>query len=226
MLRAELGVVRAGDNEHGHPDATQPGPQRVLRSCSGLSKALGQSRDRVLPTFRTELHRLRETGEERLRQPGVEERIEAFALEPVGQRVVVAPALGACRFVVDATGAAHEHEPVHQLGVGEREMEHETCAHRIAEVGRVAALIGDEPGAGPQPGVEAGRAPMARRVDAHHLVIAYQVRGDRSPAVAVLGEAVDEHDSRPAPVDIGVQHAEVHLIRHHAELSTKMATCR
>jgi hypothetical protein len=70
--------------------------------------------------------------------------------------------------------------------------------------------------------MERRRAPVSRGIDPHDLVIAGQLGGDRAPAIAVLGEPVDEHEPRAAAIDLGVQHAERAVIRHPAELSTKM----
>jgi hypothetical protein len=59
-----------------------------------------------------------------------------------------------------------------------------------------------------------GRAAVTGRVDPNHFVIAGEVGGDRSPAVPVLGEAMDDHESRSAPVGLRVQQAQRALIRH------------
>ena len=164
--RRELRVEPAGDDEHRHVEAVQAVPQRVLGAGAGLAQRLGQPLDGVLRARLPELHLGAEPGEQRLGQPGVDEGLDAVALDPLRHRLVLLLALGPLVGVVDAAGGADEDEALDQLGVGQGEVQQEAGAHRVAEVGGATALVGDEAGAGAQPGVErasSGRGRGRRR---------------------------------------------------------------
>ena len=148
----------------------------------------------------------RESGEQRLPQPGVEERLEPVALQPSRHRLVGPPPLGPLGRVVDAGRRADQHEPPHELGHAEGEVQAVAPAHRVAEVRGRPALVGDEAGPGAQSGGDLGRAPVAGGVDPDDLVVGGEVVGHRPPAAPGLGEAVDQHDAGPGAVSLRPQH--------------------
>ena len=86
----------------------------------------------------------REPGEQGLGQPLVEEGGDADLLDVVGQRVVGRPAGGPLVVVVDAAGGADQHQPLHQVGAGEGEVEGEAPAHRVADVGGGPAGVAEQ----------------------------------------------------------------------------------
>src|SRR5262249_30268364 len=120
---------------------------------------------------------------------------------------VGALAFGASGCILDASGATDEDEARHEVWLLECEVQHEAGTHRIAEVGGMPASVGHEARAGVQGSVNCGRLAMTRRVQPHHFVIAGEVGPDRSPAVPVLCEPMDEHETRTATVDFHVEHA-------------------
>ena len=99
-----------------------------------------------------------------------------------------------------------EYETADHLRLCQREMQHESSAHGVAEIGRVAAPIGDELRAGTEVGLDGGRLAMAGGVDAHDFVVEREIGGHGTPAVAILGEPVHEHEPRPMTVDLRVKH--------------------
>ena len=197
----------AGDDEHRHGEAVESVPQRVLGARAGLAERLGQALDGVLGPLAPGTGR-RRRGRRRAAGPARRRRSAStpVALEPLRHGLVLGGAGGARLRVVDAAGGADEHEPADELRQRERQVEHEAPAHRVAEVGGLAALVGDEAGTGAEAGVERRAAAVPRRVDAAHLVVGDEVVEHRTPAVAVLGEAVDQHESRAPPRHLGVQH--------------------
>ena len=80
-------------------------------------------------------------------------------------------------------------------GCADREVQHEACTHRVADVGRPPTDVAEEVGARPEVGTDARRSTVAGSVDHHHLVVGGEVGGHRVPRLVGLREAVDEHDS-------------------------------
>ena len=107
--------------------------------------------------------------------------------------------------VLDAGGAAHQHERPYHVGHLGGHVQRHAGAHGVAEVDGVATDLGHEPPRGRQVGGDAGRAAVAGRVDADHLVRPGQRRRQRSPAPAGLAEPVQQHDPGSRAVAFAVQ---------------------
>ena len=89
---------------------------------------------------------------------------------------------------------------VDQVGPGQREVQRQPAAHRVADVGGPAAGGAEQRRARRSGRPHCRRAAVAGRVDEHDLVVAARSAAIGAPRAPGLGEAVDEHDARgPAP---------------------------
>ena len=135
---AELVVESAGDDQHGHRQRGEVGPQRALRARAGEAQARSQPGGGVRPpTLETGGCR-RQRGEHRERQPSVEERRHAVAFDLLGALFVGGAPRGTLLIVLDAGGGADEYEPLDPLGGRDRKLQRDAAAHRVADVGRRA----------------------------------------------------------------------------------------
>ena len=125
----------------------------------------------------------------------------------VGQRVVGRSTGGPLGVVVDPARGPDQHQPLHQVGAGQGEVEGEAATHRVAHVGGRSAGVAEEQRPVGEAGHHPGGAAVAGGVDQHQLVVADEVVGERPPAPAGLGEAVHQHETVAAgrADDLGVQ---------------------
>ncbi len=101
--------------------------------------------------------------------------------------------------IVEPGRGADEHEALDHLGTGQRGVEREPPAHRVAEVAAGAADLGHGRAAGGQVELDPGRGAVTGRVDEHQVVIGHEVGVDRRPAGRGLGESVDGDDPTSGP---------------------------
>ena len=137
-----------------------------------------------------------ERGEQRLGDPAVEERVDTVALDGRCKCIVGRAARGTLVVVLDAGGGADQDQSLDELRTGEREVEAQPAAHRVADVRGRAAGRAEQLGAGVEVGLDARRTGVARRVDRDDLEAIGQAIGDRCPRPAGLGEPVDEDEPR------------------------------
>ena len=106
-----------------------------------------------------------ECGEHRLGQPAVEEGVDAVALDGCCKCIVSGAAGRALVVVLDARRGADEHEPLDEVRAGEREVEAEPAAHRVADVAWPRRRGAEHAGAGDEVGLDASptRRGQARR---------------------------------------------------------------
>ena len=103
----------------GMVELAQPVPQRFLGAGAGQAQAGGQAGGGVGQAGVAVGPAGGEPGEQGLGQPLVEEGGDAEGQHPVGQRLVCGSAGGPLVGVVDAGGAADQHEAPHPLGPGQ-----------------------------------------------------------------------------------------------------------
>ena len=196
--RAELGVALA-DHEHDrHRQLAEPAPQRVHRAAAEPTQGGGEpgrrvtqpvgvcgGRDpRILPR------------EQRLRAPLLGERLDADRLDPVGQLRVGLPPLLALGHVRDPRAGPDQHEPLDQPREGERGVESDPAAHRVAH--KRARAVGERPHVG-RARSERRRTPfggvaVAREVGRQRAIASAERRDRPPPALPGLGEAVQEDE--------------------------------
>ena len=130
------------DEQHRHRELAQPRPVVGLRALPQRRELVRQTVDGVRGAAILDPGRIaRERREQRLREPALEERVDAVALDLVRQRLVTRASGGALGVVGDAGRRADEHEVVDELGPVERELEAEPAAHGVPDVGRAPALV-------------------------------------------------------------------------------------
>ncbi len=187
-----------GDHEHRHVERTEARPQRLLRAGAREPEAGRESFDRVAAARSSpELRRVGEAGEQRLRQPPSRNDSSPSrsrrSASAASARRRSARAVG----IVDAARAADEHETADDLRLrrardAARSERPSSSRDTVASPPRSAMSAR----AGTEVGVDGGRLAVAGCVDAHDLVVEREIGGDGSPAVAVLGEPVHEHEPR------------------------------
>ena len=169
--------------------------RRVHRPGAGQAERRRQAGRRVRPAGGKVGRGRGEPLEDRLGQPPLEEPLGAVALQLVRQSFVGESPRRSFVGRVDARRPAEQHEAIDEVGMPEREVQHEARTHRVADVGRPPTDVAEEVGARPEVGTDARRSTVAGSVDHHHLVVGGEVGGHRVPRLVGLGEAVDEHDS-------------------------------
>ena len=191
----ELGVERAGHDEHRHRQRRQPVPQRLLRAGAGEAQARRQPGGGVAAAV-VEAG-VGERGEQRLGEPAVEERVDAVALDATLQvhrpRRGGPPARRRPRCPAVALTSTSRST---SSGRASGEVEAQPAAHRVADVRGRTAGGAEQVGAGDEVGRDRRRAAVARRVDGDDLEAVGQAVGDRCPRPSGLGEPVDERRAR------------------------------
>ena len=91
---------------------------------------------------------------------------------------------------------ADEHEPLDEVRVGEREVQAQAPAHRVADVRRPAAGRGEQRGAVDEVGADVADPPWPGMSTATTSWSAASVGASGVPRAAGLGEAVDEDEPR------------------------------
>ena len=109
--------------------------------------------------------------------------------------------------IVQTGGGSNEHQTFDDVGPGEGSVEGHPPPHRVAQVDRPVAGLGQETtGCGQIGSVVGGFGfPMAGKIDGDHLMTSCESVGEPSPAASVLGEAVSEHDTCSGSAAIGVE---------------------
>ncbi len=139
--RTELAVALADDDGDGHRELAEPAPQRLHLAGADAAQHRGE---RVRPVAALVLARERAdlggiVGEQRLRAPALDEVLERPRFELVGQLAGRTRAAAArSRSSSMPAVARHEHEPRHALGRGERDVQRDAPAQRVAAQQRSA----------------------------------------------------------------------------------------
>ena len=137
----ELRVPATGDDQDRLVECTQAVPQRLLGARPGHAEARGEACRRVAPALVDPVGRVGHPAEQRVGHPPVDERGDRV----LGRRAVPgieawARASSAARRsarssgILDAGGARHQDEAADQVRTGQRQVQAEACAHRVAEV--------------------------------------------------------------------------------------------
>ena len=153
-----------------------------------------------------------DVGEHRVLHPQAEEFVEGHGgvagmnrIESVGEGGVRCPSHAPPFGVVDARGARDQDQRPHQLGEGQGQMEAESGAHRIPQVGGGPTCLAQQDGSIHQGGRHLRRVAMARHVHGNHLMVTGQVAVERPPHPTRLGEPVGQHQARPLAARLVVQ---------------------
>ena len=195
----ELGVVLADDDEDRHRELAEPRPQRCLGAGAGETQARREAGRGVREAGLDVGVRAVEAGEQRLRQPAIDEGGDSDALDLVGQLVVGGAARRAFPLVLDPWCRPDQHQPIDELRRCEGEVQAQAPAHRVADVRGAPALRGEHRRAGGEVGANVAAVAVARGVECHDVDVGAearrQSRNRRPPAARRLREAVDEDDS-------------------------------
>ena len=135
-----LASAVAGDERDRHLELGEPVPHRFHRARAEHAQAVREVARRQAAPFAQARCVGRDGREQRLREPALEERVDAVALDRVGQRLVGDDALGARRRSAMPAVELTSTSAVHELGPVEREPQREAAAHRVADVDRAPAL--------------------------------------------------------------------------------------
>ena len=210
----------AGHDEHRHGQRRQSLPQWPLRAGASEAQARGQSGGGVAAAI-VETG-VGERGEHRLGQPSLEEQCRPRRAEvDVASASSVGAATCCAKRRLEPVGGADEYQSLDELRVGEREVQAQPAAHRVADVGGRAA------GARRAASAPASRSgstdadppwPGASTVTTSKLV--GQAIGDRRPRPAGLGEAVDERRAAVRCPEIDVCSRSAHARRSARRVST------
>src|SRR6476659_5061016 len=197
--RAELRVALADEHGGRHRQLRQALPQRRHRARANAAQHLRQ-RARVVAQqvgAPQAAGLRRRAGEQRLRRPAVGELLRGRALGERGEALVGGAPLRPPGRIVDARGGGDEHEALDALARGERGVQRDPPAHRVAAQRDRAAGERQRVGGAR---VEADRPRVAR------VAVAAQVGGQRPIALRVQaldhrlpgaprsGEAVQQDD--------------------------------
>jgi hypothetical protein len=195
---AELGVTLADHQRDGDRQLAEPAPQRLHHAGAQAAQSGREAGGRVAQTVG--MGGGRDTrvlaGEQRLRAPLLGERLDADALDPLGQLLVgAAPRLALGR-VGEAGAGADEHEPLHQPGLRQRGVERDPAAHRVADQrARAAGQRAHVRGAGRERcGPPLRGQAVAREVGGERAIASAERRDRPPPALPRLREAVQEDD--------------------------------
>lgn len=205
---AELRVVLAGEHQRRRRDRPEPIPQRLLGPGSGRTQAGGESGRSVAQPVGAQGLLGAESGEQRVRQPFVDERLDTDLLDALCEPLVRRSPRSPVGVVVDAACRADQDESAHVVGVAERGVESDPTAHRVADIGRVSADADEVLGTCPEVGIDRrGRVAVAREVDREAVEVVdagTQQRLEVRPRPCGLGEPMGEDESLgqdPPPID-------------------------
>ena len=187
-------IERPGDDQYGHRQFVETIPQRLLCSGAREAQARCQSRGGVAQPFCAVSLGRQQMGEQRLRQPLVDERFDADLFDPISQRLVAPNALAPRRGIDDSAGCTDEHETSRARWVIEGQAHAQSPAHRISDVDAIATLVRE---------IRSGRGHVER--ECRGVAVAGRIEGasfearveqfvERRPASARLREAVHEND--------------------------------
>ncbi len=154
-----------------------------------------------------------ERGEQRLGDPAVEERLDTVPLDGRCKCIVRRASRRTFGLVLDAGRRADQDQSLDELRAGEREVEAQPAAHRVAGVCGRAAGRAEQLGTGVERGLDARRTAVARCVDGDDLEAIGKAFGDRCPRAAGLGEPVDGDEARSVARDRRVQPLSRHVAR-------------
>ncbi len=174
----------------------QPIPQRLHLAGADAAQDRGERCGPVaaliLARERADLGRV--LGEQRLRAPALDEVLVGVAFEIVGERSVGAPPLRALGVVLDAGRRRDEHQTPHPLGRGERDVQRDAPALRVAaqrEALRRARQHVLDAARERDRARRVGELAVARQVERQRPVaFAGQQRHDPVPGAAGTAEAV------------------------------------
>ena len=204
----ELRVVLAGHREDRHVQLDAAAPTAATwRAGAAQPQARRQALRRCCAAGRRDRRRSScEAGEQRLRHPLVEERLDAD-LERCVPRAPRRPIGAADALVVvdDARRRAEQRQPLHDVRVHQREVQRDAPAEAVADVrGARRWSTASRSARAAQVGADRAGARRGREVDdARPRSPSAAIRSATSaPRVAGLGEAVDEHDPRAAAVHL------------------------
>ncbi len=197
--RRELVVGRSDNEGDRHRQFAESWPQRVLRTGPTRSQACGQSCRPIGRSFVEPLRRRRQRREQRVGDPVFEERPEPVGIrgvEPLSNALVGQSTLGSTVLGLEPGRCPNEDEPLDQIRSLQGEVQRHSPAHRIADVGRSAADLGDQLRGRPQISIIVDRFTMAGGIDQHHLMVGGETLGNAAPAAGILGEAMQQNDPR------------------------------
>ena len=192
-----FGSAAAGEDQRRHVEGREALPQRFLPARTRRAQARGQARRSVAEPVGALCRGRRQSREERIGQPFVDECLDADRFD-ARRQFLVGPATGAPLVVViDSGRRTDEDQPLDELRMGERGVQRHSSAHRIADVRRPTAVANEMVGALPQVGAELAGAPVPGQIHGDHTGVRQPIaeqRGERLPRRRSLREAVDEDD--------------------------------
>lgn len=197
-----------GEHQRRNRDRRESIPERLLGPGPGRAQARGEPGCGVAQTIGAQGVVLAESGEQRVRQPLVDERLDTDLLDALGEPLVSCPAGISLGVVDDAGSCADQDEGAHVGGVAQCGVERNSTTHRVADVGRGPADVDEMVGTRPEIGTGRGGAvTVAGEIDRDRLDVGetgLQQRLDVRPRPCGLGEPVGEDQSLgqdPLPFD-------------------------
>ena len=118
------GIVSSGSLSHSGCIAPVPMPRITAASASPSIAALILAGQGANPGGLIR--------EQRLAAPALDERVERYARELLGEALLGGAARGALGWILDPGVRGHEHEPLHAPRRGERHVQRNPSAHRVA----------------------------------------------------------------------------------------------
>ena len=197
-----------GEHQRRNRDRREPTPERLLGAGPGRAQARGKPGCGVAQTIGAQGVLYVEPGEQRVRQPLVDEGLDTDLLDALGEPLVGRSSGGALGLVDDAGSCADQDEGTYLVGVTECSVQRDPAAHRVADIGGGSADLDEMVGTRPEIGIGRGGAvTMAGQIDRDRLDVGEsgpQERLDVRPRPRGLGEAVRKDQSLgqdPLPVD-------------------------
>ena len=197
-----------GEHERWNRDRRESIPERLLGAGPGRAQARGKSGCGVAQTVGAQGVLRVESGEQPVRQPLVDERLDTDLLDAVGEPFVGRSPGRSLGVVDDAGGRADQDEGAHGVGAAECSVQCDPATHRVADIGGGSADVDEMVGTRPEIGVGRGGAvAVAGEIDRDRLDVGQagpQQRLDVRPRPRGLGESVREDQplgQDPLPVD-------------------------
>jgi len=191
----ELGVEGAGDDERGDRQGGEPVPERELGAGPGASQTRRQTGGGVAAPVGSALGGEVEPGEEGLRQPLVDEGVDADGLDAEGKRLVGRAPRFTLPNVVHAPRRADQDETADGVRSGKGGVQAQPSAHGVAHVGRSTTGGGQPRTAVDKIQIKLAGGTVSRRVQRKGFVVGTgHATGKFVPGTSGLGEPVDEDE--------------------------------
>lgn len=219
--RRELVIEFASNQQHRHGELAESVVQRFLLTRTECAESRGKALRGVgEATLHIGLFR-REVVEHWLCEPVIKETRKAdwvrlgvrSRIEPVREAVISSLSRHSIVGIRDSRRHADEHHSINEMREIEREAKCETSPHRVADVDRVAHLVGNELcRVGKIAHTNVARSPMTGKLGQDDLMIERQDVRDVAPRARSLAKSMDECDRRTGAATFDRQRSGCHAL--------------